>query len=140
MSNLPLSLVLAVRIDIVSSSSGWRTGSFSMQYATSSSRLAVISLTSLWCMMTYPPLGQLRAWSTLFGFPHTQTMGMALDLHPYLKASASQKSLLWIAKPCSSIGSVASHADALFSCARDMALFDVVFRVLLIVLGLLLLF
>ena len=105
MSNLPLSLVLAVHIDILSSSSGWRTGSFSTHFATSSSRLAVISLTLLWRMMTYPPLGQLRAWSTLFDFPHIQVIGMALGLHPYLKACTSRKSLLWIAKSCSSIGS-----------------------------------
>ena len=70
-----------------------------------------------------PPRGQLSACSTVNLWLQTQCNGRFGGCQPYLRQSASLKSPLWRAKPCSVIGRVVSQLDAPFSADASVALF-----------------
>ena len=79
----------------------WSVGSTSTLGATSQSIVAVTSRISLCLMMTYPPLAQLKAWLTPFGFPQMQTLGIPCGRHPYLRAIYCCTRNLYVNRPTS---------------------------------------
>ena len=100
--------------DLLSNTSpviGCRFGSISTQGATSRRNVAVRALISLCLIITKPPLLQLKAWPTSLFLPHAHMLGIASGFHPYRRARASRKALLWRANPCSCSNVVScSHA------------------------------
>ena len=62
-------------VDLVSklsSSNGWRRGSISEWWPTSSMSFAMVSLLLLWRKCVYPPLRQCGAWAIVKSWPHGQ--------------------------------------------------------------------
>ena len=96
---------------------GWRAGSAATSEQTSVKREARKSLTSLWCTVGNPPVGQFRAWSVLKGLPQMHWEGSLSRAHPYLGASASLNAPLWMAKPWCRSGMTVSQLEAPFSLA-----------------------
>ena len=70
MSTLAPSVVIVLPSASHSTDNVWRVGSTETPWHTSVMRLAVMSLSSLCLTMRKPPIGQLKACSTLNGFPH----------------------------------------------------------------------
>ena len=81
MSALASSVVTALFADSCSPVSR-SNGSTETLWDTSVIRLAVMSLISLCRIMGKPPVGQLRACSTLSGFPHRQCEGSCSTPNP----------------------------------------------------------
>ena len=102
MSSQALSVVMAVRLAMVSEESGWRSGSTHTSLQTSVIRVAVRSLISLWRIDGNPPREQERACSIVKFTPQTQFVAVFGGHHPYLRARASINAPLCRQNPCSS--------------------------------------
>ena len=66
-------------------------------------------------IMGKPTVGQLKACSTLNGFPHIQCEARSIGSHPYLRHRASWNALLYRVKPWSYMGRMVSQVEAPFS-------------------------
>ena len=101
--------------------SGCSDGLISTFWVTSPSSETLTSLISLWRLITWPPLQQLRVCSTPFALPQAQRLGIPVGCHPYHKARASRKAPLWRAKPFSSTGWVLNQEDDPLCSGKDRA-------------------
>ena len=90
-------------------------------WQTSVMRLAVMSLTSLWCSVGKPPFGQDRECSTVKLEPQGHMEGVCSGCQPYLSAMASLSAPLWKVSPNSSRGRAVSQLEAPISCCKSMA-------------------
>ena len=97
---------------------GWRRGSISTPWHTSSMNIAMVSLISLWRMCVYPPLGQCSAWAIVKSWPHGQVLGSFLGSIRYLKCNPSRNSALFRLKPHFVSGRTLGQFDAPFFEAR----------------------
>ena len=73
-----------------------------------------MSLMALWRMEGMAPLGQLRAWLTLKGWPHGQCEASLAGVHPNLKHRASLKACLCRLKPYLARGMAVIQEDVPF--------------------------
>ena len=113
-SRASLDLFALLPLVSVSPVNSYNRGSMATSEHTTSNKLAVRSLTSLWRCITKPPFLQESACSMVKMDPQAHLEGNRVNGHPYLTLIASQNSLLHRWKPFSSIGSAVSQFDNLF--------------------------